>query len=83
MPVFLFTAADGDVSTMDNVFTSLTSIFTFIVELLGKVVTLITSNPLIFVPVIIAFAGGALMLAVSFVHRLGVGSGGRRRHGRR
>lgn len=83
MPVFFITAAEEGVSTIDNVFTSLTSIFTFIVGLLGKVVTLITSNPLIFVPVIIAFAGGALMLAVSLVHRLGVGSGGRRRRGRR
>lgn len=86
MPVFQFlTAVDQTTpeSGLGTMFSSLTSIFTFIVGLLGDVVDMITSNNLILVPVVIGFAGGAIMLAVGIVHRLGVGSSGRHRRGRR
>lgn len=79
MPLFLLeTGADGT-DTISSVFSSLSEIFQFIVGLLGKVVTMITSTPLIFVPVLVAFGGGAILLAVSLVKRLGVGRGGKRR----
>lgn len=75
--------AGADVSTHASVFESLTSIFTFLVGLLGDFVEVITTTPLMFVPVIIAFAGGAIMLVVSMIRRLGVRSGGgKRRYGR-
>ena len=82
MPVFQFLTAVDQTTTesgLGTMFSSLTSIFTFIVGLLGDVVDTITSNNLILVPVVIGFAGGA----VGIVHRLGVGSSGRHRRGRR
>ena len=79
MPLFLLETDASGTDTISSVFSSLSEIFQFIVGLLGKVVTMITSTALIFVPVLVAFGGGAILLAVSLVKRLGVGRGGRRR----
>lgn len=78
MPTILLEATANS-----DIYTSLSSIFTFIVGLLGDFVEVITGTPLMFVPVLIAFGGGAVIFAVSLIKRLGVrGGGGRRRRSR-
>lgn len=67
--------------TVSDVFTSLTSVFELIMEQFATTVSTITSNPLMFVPVLCGFGGGLMLAGVKVVRKFGVKgmSGGRRR----
>lgn len=70
-----------------NVLGAMTTVYDLIIGMFANVITTITSNPLIFVPVLIALLGGIVMFAIGVIRRLGVrgisSSGRRRRRGRR
>ena len=72
--------------TIANVLSSMTTVYDLIIGMFANVITTITSNPLIFVPVLIALLGGIVMFAIGVIRRLGVrgiSSSGRRRGRRR
>lgn len=72
--------------TISNVLTAMTTVYDLIIGMFANVITTITSNPLIFVPVLIALLGGIVMFAIGVIRRLGVrgiSSSGRRRGRRR
>lgn len=84
MPAFFL--AEVEPVSVDTVFSGMTSVFTMILSMFSKVVTTITGNPLLYVPVLIALLGGVVMFAIGVIRRLGVrgvSSGGRRRRRRR
>ena len=86
MPLFLLDGAESatDVSTLTNVLSFLRSIFTTIITTLGTLYNTITGTPLLFIVVIIGFAGALIFTTLGILRRLGVGGGGRRRaRGRR
>lgn len=69
-----------------SVLSSMTTVYDLIIGMFANVITTITSNPLIFVPVLIALLGGIVMFAIGVIRRLGVrgiSSSGRRRGRRR
>lgn len=69
-----------------NVLGAMTTVYDLIIGMFANVITTITSNPLIFVPVLIALLGGIVMFAIGVIRRLGVrgiSSSGRRRSRRR
>ncbi len=69
--------------TVDQVFTSLGTVFELLMDQFGTTVTTITSNPLLFVPVLCGFGGGLILAGVKVVRKFGVrGMSGRRRRGR-
>lgn len=66
--------------TTEAVFGGLTEVFDLLIEQFTTTVTTITSNPLLFVPVLCGFGGGLILAGVKVVRKLGVkGMGGRRR----
>lgn len=70
---------------ISDVFTAMTTVYTTLLTMFGSIVTTITGNPLLYVPVLIALLGGLVMLAIGIVKRLGVrgvSSTGRRRRRR-
>ena len=72
--------------TIANVLSAMTTVYDLIIGMFAHVITTITSNPLIFVPVLIALLGGIVMFAIGVIRRLGVrgiSSSGRRRIRRR
>ena len=72
--------------TIANVLSAMTTVYDLIIGMFVNVITTITSNPLIFVPVLIALLGGIVMFAIGVIRRLGVrgiSSSGRRRSRRR
>lgn len=58
--------------TVANVLTALSSVYTLLVSLFQNVITTITGNPLLYVPVLIALLGGLVMFAVKVIRKLGV-----------
>lgn len=65
---------------------AMTTVYDLIIGMFGNVITTITNNPLIFVPVLIALLGGIVMFAIGVIRRLGVrgiSSSGKRRRRRR
>lgn len=71
--------------TISNVFDAMSTVYTTLLTMFGSIVTTITGNPLLYVPVLIALLGGLVMLAIGIVKRLGVrgvSSSGRRRRRR-
>lgn len=71
--------------TISNVFEAMSTVYTTLLTMFGSIVTTITGNPLLYVPVLIALLGGLVMLAIGIVKRLGVrgvSSSGRRRRRR-
>ena len=71
---------------ISNVLTAMTTVYDLIIGMFANVITTITSNPLIFVPVLIALLGGIVMFAIGVIRRLGVrgiSSSGRSRRRRR
>ena len=69
-----------------NVLGAMTTVYDLIIGMFANVITTITGNPLIFVPVLIALLGGIVMFAIGVIRRLGVrgiSSSGRRRGRRR
>lgn len=67
--------------TISDVFSSLGSVFELLMEQFSTTVSTITSNPLLFVPVLCGFGGGLILAGVKVVRKFGVrGIGkGRRR----
>lgn len=71
--------------TIANVFTAMTTVYDTLLTMFSSIVSTITGNPLLYVPVIIALLGGLVMFAIGIVKRLGVrgvSSTGRRRRRR-
>lgn len=65
---------------------AMTTVYNLIIGMFTNVITTITNNPLIFVPVLIALLGGIVMFAIGVIRRLGVrgiSSSGKRRGRRR
>lgn len=65
---------------------AMTTVYDLIISMFANVITTITNNPLIFVPVLIALLGGIVMFAIGVIRRLGVrgiSSSGKRRRRRR
>lgn len=58
--------------TVANVITALQTVYGVLVGLFTNVITTITSNPLLYVPVLIALLGGLVMFAVKVIRKLGV-----------
>ena len=81
MPYVTLDATAVDTSTLAGVLAFIKSIFTAILSALGSLYTTITSTPLLFVVVVIGFAGAVIISALGILHRLGIGGGrrGRRR----
>lgn len=72
--------------TITNITDSVTTVLTALWSMFGSIVTTITSNMLLAVPVYIALMGGLALFAISIAKRLGlrgVSSSGRRRYRRR
>lgn len=55
-----------------DVIGALTSVYEVLVGLFTNVISTITSNPLLFVPVLIALLGGLVMFAIKVIRKLGV-----------
>lgn len=69
---------------MDEIFGGLTTVFTLLMDQFTNTISTITSNNLLFVPILISFAGGIILAGVKICRKLGVrGSGGGRRRRRR
>lgn len=58
--------------TISNVFTQMTTVYQTVLTMFGNMVTTITGNPLLYVPVLIGLLGGLVMFALGVVRRLGV-----------
>lgn len=72
--------------SISGVLGAMTTVYDLIIGMFANVITTITGNPLIFVPVLIALLGGIVMFAIGVIRRLGVrgiSSSGRRRGRRR
>lgn len=72
--------------TITGVLGAMTTVYDLIIGMFSNVITTITGNPLIFVPVLIALLGGIVMFAIGVIRKLGVrgiSSSGRRRRRRR
>lgn len=72
--------------TISGVLGAMTTVYDLIIGMFSNVITTITGNPLIFVPVLIALLGGIVMFAIGVIRKLGVrgiSSSGRRRRRRR
>lgn len=72
--------------TIAGVLGAMTTVYDLIIGMFANVITTITNNPLIFVPVLIALLGGIVMFAIGVIRRLGVrgiSSSGKRRRRRR
>lgn len=63
---------DTSTFTVANVLTALGTVYDVLVGLFQNVITTITSNPLLYVPVLIALLGGLVMFAVKVIRKLGV-----------
>lgn len=72
--------------TISGVLGAMTTVYDLIIGMFSNVISTITGNPLIFVPVLIALLGGIVMFAIGVIRKLGVrgiSSSGRRRRRRR
>lgn len=72
--------------SITGVLGAMTTVYDLIIGMFSNVITTITGNPLIFVPVLIALLGGIVMFAIGVIRRLGVrgiSSSGKRRRRRR
>lgn len=68
--------------TISDVFEAMTTVYEAILSMFGSMVTTITGNPLLYVPVIFALLGGLVLFAIRVIRKLGIrgiSSGGRRR----
>lgn len=63
---------EGVTYTIENVLEALGSVYGVLVGLFTNVITTITGNPLLFVPVLIALLGGLVMFAIKVIRKLGV-----------
>ena len=70
--------------TITDVFAAMTVVYEAILSMFGSMVTTITGNPLLFVPVLFALLGGLVLFSIKVIRKLGIrgiSSGGRRRRG--
>ena len=58
--------------TIATVLEALKTVYTVLVGLFSNVITTITGNPLLYVPVLIALLGGLVMFAIKVIRKLGV-----------
>lgn len=58
--------------TIATVLEALKTVYTVLVGLFTNVITTITGNPLLYVPVLIALLGGLVMFAIKVIRKLGV-----------
>lgn len=68
--------------SITDVLSGMTTVYQTILTMFASIVTTITGNPLLYVPVLFALFGGVAMFALGIVKRLGVrgvSSTGRRR----
>lgn len=66
--------------SLTGVFSALTEVFNLLLDQFPTTVTTITTNPLLYVPVLVGLGGGLILAGVKLVRKLGVrGIGGRRR----
>ncbi len=63
---------EGATFTVATVLTALGTVYDVLVGLFKNVITTITGNPLLYVPVLIALLGGLVMFAVKVIRKLGV-----------
>lgn len=63
---------DSVTYTIENVLEAMGSLYTLLLTFFGKVANTIIGNPLLFVPVLIAFMGGLTFFAIKVFRRLGV-----------
>lgn len=69
---------------MEAIFSGLTKVFNLLMDQFANTISTITSNDLLFVPILISFAGGLILAGVRICRKLGVrGLGGGRRRRRR
>lgn len=71
--------------TISSVFTAMNSVYNVVIGMFTNVITTITGNPLLYVPVLIAMLGTIVLFAIGVIRRLGVkgvSSSGRRRRRR-
>lgn len=66
--------------SLNDVFKTLTEVFNLLMDQFPTTVTTITTNPLLYVPVLCGLGGGLILAGVKLVRKLGVkGIGGKRR----
>ena len=66
--------------SLSGVFSALTEVFNLLLDQFPTTVTTITTNPLLYVPVLVGLGGGLILAGVKLVCKLGVrGIGGKRR----
>lgn len=68
--------------TISDVFAAMTTVYEAILSMFGDMVSTITGNPLLYVPVVFALLGGLVLFAIKVIRKLGIrgiSSGGRRR----
>ncbi len=58
--------------TVSAVFTQMTVVYNAVLSMFGDLVTTITGNPLLYVPVLIALLGGLVLFAMKVVRKLGI-----------
>lgn len=73
--------------TIANVLSAMTTVLSAFYGVFGQIVTTITGNAILYVPVIFGIAFSLVMTAITVVRKFGVrgvsAAGGRRRRGRR
>lgn len=66
--------------SLTGVFDALTEVFNLLLDQFPTTVMTITTNPLLYVPVLVGLGGGLILAGVKLFRKLGVrGIGGRRR----
>lgn len=63
---------EGVTYTIANVISALQSVYTVLVGLFTNVITTITSNPILMVPVLLALLGSLVFFSVKVIRKLGV-----------
>lgn len=66
--------------SLSDIFDTCTTVFSLLMDQFTTTVSTITSNPILFAPVLCALGGGIVLAGVKLVRKLGVrGVGGKRR----
>lgn len=71
--------------TISAVLSAMTTVYQGILSMFSNIITTITSNPLLFVPVIFSLLGGLVVFSIGVIRRFGIhgiSSTGRRRRRR-
>lgn len=57
---------------ISDILSAMTTVYEVVISMFANVVTTITGNPLLYVPVLIALLGAIVMFAIGVIRRLGV-----------